>query len=142
MDYNDVKDFIATIQKTDIVNIDLQIDGVSISLKRNTSKTVGPIVNTSFNNTDDVTAGLDVPKNSICTDVLAPIVGTFYQSSSPDSPPFVKVGDKVKKGDVLFIIEAMKVINEITSDVTGEVSEVLVSDGSLLEFNQCVMRII
>ncbi len=142
MDYKDVKDFIVTIQKTDIVNIDLQIDGVSISLKRNTSKTVEPILKLSSLNVDSVTKDLRIPKKSIGTDVLSPIVGTFYQSSSPDSPPFVKVGDKVKKGDVLFIIEAMKVINEITSDVTGEVSEILVSDGSLLEFNQCVMRII
>ena len=71
----------------------------------------------------------------------APIVGTFYAAPSPDSAPFVSVGDKVKKGDVIYIIESMKVMSEITSDFDGVVKEILVSNGDSVEFDQTVMII-
>ena len=68
--------------------------------------------------------------------VRAPIVGTFYSASSPDAPAFVKVGDKVKVGDVLCIIEAMKLMNEIESEVSGTVTQVLVDNGTAVEYDQ------
>jgi acetyl-CoA carboxylase biotin carboxyl carrier protein len=68
--------------------------------------------------------------------IKSPIVGTFYASPSPEDPPFVKAGDKVKKGDVLCIIEAMKIMNEIESDVSGTIVKVLVSDAQPVEFDQ------
>lgn len=68
--------------------------------------------------------------------ISSPIVGTFYSSSSPTKPAYVKVGDKVKEGDVLCIIEAMKVMNEITSDFDGEVLDILVENGQLVEFGE------
>lgn len=73
--------------------------------------------------------------------VKAPIVGTFYASPSPDKPPFVKVGDKVKKGDVIMIIESMKLMNEIQSEFDGTVERLLVSDGQAVEYDQPVMII-
>lgn len=73
--------------------------------------------------------------------VTSPIVGTFYSSNSPTTSPFVEVGTKVKKGDVLFIVEAMKVINEIVSDYDGEVLEILAKDGELIEFAQPIVII-
>lgn len=73
--------------------------------------------------------------------VKAPIVGTFYQSPSPDKPPFVKVGDKVKKGDVIMIIESMKLMNEVQSDFDGTVTKILVGDGQPVEFDQPIMII-
>ncbi|MBQ8961975.1 MAG: acetyl-CoA carboxylase biotin carboxyl carrier protein [Ruminococcus sp.] len=73
--------------------------------------------------------------------VKSPIVGTFYQSPSPDKPPFVKVGDKVKKGDVIMIIESMKLMNEIQSDFDGVVDRILVSDGQAVEYDQPIMII-
>lgn len=66
----------------------------------------------------------------------SPIVGTFYQSASPDKPPFVKVGDHVNKGDVLCIIEAMKFMNEIQSEYTGTIKEILVENETLVEYGQ------
>ncbi len=69
-------------------------------------------------------------------DVKSPMIGTFYRSSSPDKPPFVSVGDEVKKGDVLCIIEAMKLFNEIESEVSGRVVKVLVDDSSPVEYDQ------
>lgn len=71
----------------------------------------------------------------------SPIVGTFYSSPAPDKPAFVSVGSKVKKGDTIFIIESMKLMNEIQSDFDGEVKEILVTDGEGVEFHQPIMVI-
>lgn len=68
--------------------------------------------------------------------VKSPMVGVFYAAPSPEDEPFVKVGDSVKKGDVLCIIEAMKLMNEITAEQDGTVAEVCVEDGALVEFGQ------
>ena len=73
--------------------------------------------------------------------VKSPIVGTYYRSPSPDKPPFVKVGDKVKKGDVIMIIESMKLMNEVQSEFDGVVERILVSDGQAVEFDQTIMII-
>ena len=69
------------------------------------------------------------------------MVGTFYRKPSPDDPSFVSVGDITKKGDVLCIVEAMKVMNEIQSDVTGEILEILVEDSVSIEYGQPLFRI-
>ncbi|MGN0591748.1 MAG: acetyl-CoA carboxylase biotin carboxyl carrier protein [Ruminococcus sp.] len=73
--------------------------------------------------------------------VKAPIVGTFYAAASPDEPPYVKVGDAVKKGDVLMIIESMKLMNEVVSDFDGVVEEIFVANGDAVEYDQPLMRI-
>ena len=73
--------------------------------------------------------------------VKAPLVGTYYRSPSPDKPPFVKIGDKVKKGDVIMIIESMKLMNEVQSEFDGVVERILVSDGDAVEFDQPIMII-
>lgn len=71
----------------------------------------------------------------------SPIVGTFYAAPSPEKPPFVTVGKQVSKGDVLFIIESMKLMNEVTSEYDGVVAEIFVEDGDTVEFGQPIMRI-
>ncbi|MCM1505757.1 MAG: acetyl-CoA carboxylase biotin carboxyl carrier protein [Ruminococcus flavefaciens] len=73
--------------------------------------------------------------------VKSPIVGTFYAAPSPDKPAFVRVGDKVKKGDVIMIIESMKLMNEIQSEFDGVVEKILVSDGQAVEYDQPIMII-
>lgn len=73
--------------------------------------------------------------------VKAPIVGTFYAASAPDQPPFVKVGDQIKKGDVLFIIESMKLMNEVQSEIEGTVAEILVGNGEAVEYDQPILRV-
>ena len=73
--------------------------------------------------------------------IKAPIVGTFYQSSAPDKPPFVKVGDTVSEGDVVCIIEAMKFMNEVNSEVNGTITEILVKDGEFVEYGQELFRV-
>ncbi len=73
--------------------------------------------------------------------VRSPIVGTYYSSPSPDKPPFVQVGQKVKKGDIIMIIESMKIMNEIPSPTDGTVKKLLVRSGDAVEFDQPVMII-
>ncbi len=73
--------------------------------------------------------------------VRAPIVGTFYRSPSPDSAPYVNVGDKVRKGQVVCIIEAMKLMNQVESDVDGVVAELLVDNASPVQFGQELFRL-
>ena len=74
-------------------------------------------------------------------EIKSPIVGTFYRSPGPDKPVFTKVGDAVKQGDVVCIIEAMKLFNEIESDVTGTIVKVLVEDASPVEYDQVLFLV-
>lgn len=74
-------------------------------------------------------------------EVTAPMVGVFYTAPAPGDEPFVHVGSKVKAGETLCIIEAMKVLNEVTAEADGEVLEICVADGDLVEFGSCLMRI-
>ncbi len=76
-----------------------------------------------------------------CEVILSPIVGTYYQSPSPEAAPYVSVGDTVKKGQVLCIVEAMKVMNEITATCAGQITEILVEDSEGVEFNQPLFKI-
>jgi acetyl-CoA carboxylase biotin carboxyl carrier protein len=73
--------------------------------------------------------------------VKSPMVGTFYRSPDPSAPPFVSPGDRVKKGQVLCIIEAMKLMNEIESDADGVIAEVLVENGQAVQFGQPLFRV-
>ncbi len=73
--------------------------------------------------------------------IKAPLVGTFYSSPSPESPPFINVGDKIKKGQTICIIEAMKIFNEIESEHDGVVSEILIDNGTPVEFDQDLIKI-
>lgn len=75
------------------------------------------------------------------TEVTAPMVGVFYAAPAPGDEPFVRVGSKVEAGETLCIIEAMKVLNEVTAEADGEVLEICVADGDLVEFGSCLMRI-
>lgn len=73
--------------------------------------------------------------------VKAPMVGIFYAAPSPGAKPFVQVGDKVKKGDVLCVIEAMKEMKEVTAQADGEVVDICVSDGELVEYGAVLMKL-
>jgi acetyl-CoA carboxylase biotin carboxyl carrier protein len=82
-----------------------------------------------------------VPAEAGLVDVSSPIVGTYYRQPSPGSDPFVEVGSRVKKGQVLCIIEAMKLMNEIEAEIDGEVVEICVQNGQPVEFGEVLFRI-
>ena len=73
--------------------------------------------------------------------IPSPMVGVFYQSSGPGEPPYVQIGSKVKKGDVLCIVEAMKLLNEITAVQDGEIVDICVSDGDIVEYGQTLFKV-
>lgn len=73
--------------------------------------------------------------------IVSPMVGTFYISPSPDMPPYVKLGDKVNKESTVCIVEAMKLFNEIQSEVDGEIVEILVTNGQLVEYGQVLFKV-
>jgi acetyl-CoA carboxylase biotin carboxyl carrier protein len=83
----------------------------------------------------------EVESGKAYLEVRSPMVGTFYRSSSPDKPPFVKVGDSVQKGSVVCIIEAMKLFNEIESEVSGKIVKVMVEDASPVEYDQVLFLV-
>jgi acetyl-CoA carboxylase biotin carboxyl carrier protein len=81
------------------------------------------------------------PGSKKWVDVISPMVGTFYRSPAPDEPAFVEVGDSVRKGQYICILEAMKLMNEIEADQPGQIMEILVENGAPVEFGQVLMRI-
>ncbi len=155
MNYEEVKELISIFEKTDLNDMELTIDNTSIRLNRSKINCM-PMpgfgmapegmpaaqnvnVACSEENKNDSKAVQSVSKDTekvATATITAPIVGNFYAASSPDKPAFVKPGDKVKKGDVVCIIEAMKFMNEIQSEVDGVIDEVLVQDGDFVEFGQ------
>ena len=98
-------------------------------------------INTSISSQEKVSINEDDTRKFVGNQVKAPLVGTFYRKPSPDSDPFVKVGHIVKKGQVLCIIEAMKMMNEIKSEFDGEVSSIVIEDGQPVEFGQTIIVI-
>jgi acetyl-CoA carboxylase biotin carboxyl carrier protein len=116
------------------------------ALPISTSTTSTPIV-TSKKNTQDCSVkgtveNLQRGQEEVIFDIIrSPIVGTFYRSSSPESSPFIKEGSRVTKGDTVCIVEAMKVMNELKSELNGTLVEFFVKDGSLVEYNQPIMKL-
>lgn len=157
MTYQDVKELIHMINESDFVNFELVMD--TVSLKMSKCAPVAPIeINAEAVTKVPVIQEASADKSmmpeaaSIITKesvtevegnlVKSPIVGTFYASTNPDKPPIVSKGSKVKKGDILCIVEAMKIMNEIVSDCDGEVVEILAENGQLVEYGQPLFRIV
>lgn len=145
MNIKDIKELILTIDKTSINKVDIETGDIKISISKSSD-----VVLSSENLAKE--AKLEETKKGSLTSekiiddenifiVKSPIVGTFYTSPSPGAEPFVKVGDKVNEGQTLCIIEAMKIMNEITSEVSGEIVEVLVENEEVVEYGQPLMKI-
>ena len=96
---------------------------------------------TSTEDKEDNASGESSDDSSQYLEVKSPIVGTFYRSSSPDKPPFVKVGDTIEEGGIVCIVEAMKLFNEIESEVSGKIVKVLVEDATPVEFDQALFLV-
>ncbi|WP_250673979.1 acetyl-CoA carboxylase biotin carboxyl carrier protein [Paraclostridium ghonii] len=155
MKVNEIKELLLTIDKTNLTYVNLKDENftlevskgeISLNTKTATENSNDEFklveVNNSYEETNKQEAMVDLEKNEDNFHIIkAPIMGTYYESSSPESNAFVKVGDKVSKGDTLCIIEAMKLMNEITSDVDGEIVELLPNNEDLVEYNQALFKI-
>lgn len=154
MKVNEIKELLLTIDKTNLTYVNLKDENFILEVSKGeipvNTKTVEnkkeelklTEVSSAYDeaNKEEASVDLEVSNDNIHV-IKAPIMGTYYEASSPESSTFVKVGDKVSKGDTLCIIEAMKLMNEINSDVDGEVVEILVSNEDLVEYNQAIFKI-
>lgn len=146
---SEIKELIKLIDESTISNFLYEQDGVKVEIQKNVGEIVAqaPVVTKNIQQ-QEAKATKEVAVESVVADtpvkssddnlhkITSPMVGTFYQSASPDSPSFVKVGDKVTKDSVVCIVEAMKLFNEITAEVDGEIVEILVKDGELVEYGE------
>ena len=144
MDIRKIKTLIEMLEESNLNEIEVSQGDESVRI----SKGKDPVdyiennqINTSISSQEKVSINEDDTKKIVGNQVKAPLVGTFYRKPSPDSDPFVKVGDIVKKGQVLCIIEAMKMMNEIKSEFDGEVSSIEIEDGQPVEFGQTIIVI-
>lgn len=151
MNFNEIKELIDLVNSSDLQETIIEEGEFKIILRRTSTATVAAapqvltvpsVVAPALQEASAVMSS--VVKAEAVSDLIesrSPIVGTFYQSSSPDAPPFVTVNDTVKKGDVLCIIEAMKLMNEIEAEISGTIIEVLVENGQAVEYDQPLFRI-
>lgn len=148
MDLRQIKNIIKEFEDSKIDKLEISDKDFSIKLEKNKTQTIfssSPSVSDNGVATPPVATPSELaqPEAEQNTNVLvkAPLVGTFYQAPSPDASPFVRLNQKVNKGDTLFIVEAMKVMNEIAAPVSGTVVKINVSEATMVEFGQVVMEI-
>ena len=157
MNQKELKELIEFLIDKDISEFELERGDVKVRIKRGTDAHVTPVIQhipvstvpavhpTPAGNPSTAISQLpSIPPAAIEEDlhmVKSPIVGTFYESPSPGSPPFVKAGDAVEAGQVLCIIEAMKLMNEIESDMAGEIVKRLVNNSQPVEYGQALFAI-
>lgn len=141
MEYEKIKQLMEDMGNSKLTDIDIEFpDGTKISMKKQTN------IEENINCPQNVTKSIEtkITNEEITTQinteeiqgniVKSPMVGTFYIKPSPTSEPYVQVGNDVKKGDTLCIIEAMKLMNEIESEFSGKITEILVKDGDTVEY--------
>ena len=144
MEYEKIRQLMEDFGNSKLSNIHLDFpDGTKISMEKS-DKEVVKVVNEPIKEVIEKAPSTQEPKEEAIPEgniVKSPMVGTFYMKPSPDAEPYVEVGKQVKKGDVLCIIEAMKLMNEIESEFTGEVKEIFVKDGEMVEYGKPLFRI-
>ena len=161
LDHEDLDRLIEKISTSDIQEFSLEGEDFKLEIKRNLfdqSQVVNNLVsNTSFDkptiaNQKPINDNIPVvnepeapqvapPGRSDLTEITSPMVGTFYRAAAPGEEPFVEVGNNVKVGQTICILEAMKLMNEIESEFNAEIVEILVENGTPVEFGQVLMRV-
>ncbi|EEK77407.1 acetyl-CoA carboxylase, biotin carboxyl carrier protein [Bacillus cereus] len=150
----EVRELIKLIDSSNIDEFEYKKDGTTIKMKKRGNEVVAmqapaakqvmqPVAPVEVETTV-AAAQVEAPKqeetkaiqNENLHKITSPMVGTFYASSSPDTPAYVSVGDRVSKDSIVCIVEAMKLFNEIDADVEGEIVEILVNNGQLVEYGQ------
>ena len=161
LDHEDLNRLIEKISSSDIQEFLLEGEDFKLEIKRNLlnqNKAINnlvsnssferqPIVNQNSNNDNvSIVNEPEVPQvappgRSDLTEITSPMVGTFYRAAAPGEDPFVEVGNTIKVGQTICILEAMKLMNEIESEFNAEIVEILVENGTPVEFGQVLMRI-
>ncbi len=143
MELDEIKHLIELLQDTDITELMIEREGSKLKIKRekyfSSFETVPSAVNPPAHETVSP-KGEDSKEQSYIT-ITSPIVGIFHRAPSPESPPFVEAGSSVRKGQVLCIVEAMKLMNEIESDTDGIITEILIENGQPVEYGEPLFHI-
>lgn len=141
MDINDIYGLIDKFDASSCGEFKLEMNGASLELKKsvpgagdNTGVTVEK--NNVQDNSQKEVENIQPQSSSAIKEIKAPLVGTFYTAAGPDDEPFVKIGQSIHAGDVIGIIEAMKLMNEVTADCDGVVKEVAAENGAMVEYGQ------
>lgn len=155
MDYKAIQELIKAVNDSNLTTVEIESEGVKLKLEKRQEFVAMeriPEVIKTIPQEEQIPVIKETPKIQEAVKVepikkegilvTSPIVGTFYDSPGPDSESFVTVGSKVKKGQVLCIIEAMKLMNEIESEVDGEIIEVLARKEQMVEYGQPLFRIL
>ena len=133
MNIKEIQNLIKFVSKSGVEEVKIEREDFKITIKTKKNITQQIVV-------DDIPAKIAVAPSAISNDnhiiVKAPIIGTFYRKPSPDKPTFVEVGQNIAEGDILCVIEAMKLFNEIESEISGKIVKILVEDQSPVEFDQ------
>lgn len=153
LEFNEIRQLLATIAQTDITEVTLKSDDFELTVRKSAQEKLtahpnqiievgkSPVLETPVTK-----SGVEVPAPPSAIDkrlveVASPMVGTFYSAPAPGEAPFVKVGDRVRVGQTVCIIEAMKLMNEIEAEVSGQIMEILLQNGEPVEYGQPLMRI-
>ena len=160
INFNELRDLLGAIAQTDITELSLKTDAFELSVRKNAGQApvVVPVI--PIPEAIAAPAGLtesvsppppvpvaELPKETPTpsaidqkwTAVTSPMVGTFYRAPSPDEAPFVEIGDAIRKGQPVCIIEAMKLMNEIEAEISGQVMEIAVANGEPVEYGQTLL---
>ncbi|QWB96535.1 acetyl-CoA carboxylase biotin carboxyl carrier protein [Mycoplasmatota bacterium] len=142
----EVQKIIKDFEKSNLTELELTYEEVQIKLSKNTHDSHQKIEQITLNtkeNEENTNPDINEKKTTTDTDIKikSPLVGTFYRAESPTEKPFVEIGQYVKEGDVLCIIEAMKIMNEITASTSRKIKSILLNDKDVVSFDQVLMTI-
>lgn len=149
MNLKELKELIDLIQKSEVTELELEKAGVRVRIKKQPASAVSPPAPVKTPSSPPGPVETTVPQTSepavaaqggLLT-LKSPVVGTFYRSPTPDAEPYVEVGSLVKKGQILCVIEAMKLMNEIESESDGKIVEILIENAQSVEYGEPLFRI-
>jgi acetyl-CoA carboxylase biotin carboxyl carrier protein len=142
-----VKQLISIMNENDLSEIEIQEDTVKIRIKKSTDGYSNTVTSTSVPPVHPARLELEHPTHIISKDsenygeIISPMVGTFYRATAPGADPCVNIGDIVNEETVVCIIEAMKIMNEVKAETSGEIAEICVNDGEAVEYGQPLFRV-
>ncbi|MDY7008440.1 MAG: acetyl-CoA carboxylase biotin carboxyl carrier protein [Cyanobacteriota bacterium] len=160
LDLHQLRELLTAIDQTNISELTLKSGDLELTVRKGTSfsdrlslpsadgtdpsEFVSPAatsLDTTATKTAAITSGTPPTVSNKFEEILSPVVGTFYRAPAPDEPSFVEVGDRITSGQTVCIIEAMKVMNEIEAEVSGQIVEILIENGQPVEYNQPLMLV-
>lgn len=137
MELDEIRKLIDLLKETDITEIQVERDGVKLKIKRERFMRSFEIESQTVKQANETAETKKEAEDALrLITITSPIVGVFHRAPSPEAPPFVETGSTVKKGQVLCIVEAMKLMNEIESDTDGVISKILIENGQPVEYGE------